>query len=70
MIKPKVSIPQDKIAQFCKKNHILTMSLFGSILTDQFTPASDIDFLVEFQSEHIKPGDWKRLAKKGRSLHN
>jgi len=36
-----------------QKNHILTMSLFGSVLTDQFNPTSDVDFLVEFQSEHI-----------------
>lgn len=53
MVTPKISIPQNEIAQFCKKNHIETMSLFGSVLTDQFTPASDVDFLVEFQPEHI-----------------
>lgn len=29
------------------------MSLFGSVLTDQFKPTSDVDFLVEFQSGHI-----------------
>jgi len=53
MSKPKISISQEKIARFCQKNHILTMSLFGSVLTDQFNPTSDVDFLVEFQSEHI-----------------
>lgn len=53
MAKPKISIPQDKITQFCQKNHIITMSLFGSVLTDQFKPKSDVDFLVEFQSDHI-----------------
>lgn len=29
------------------------MSLFGSVLTDQFNAKSDVDFLVEFQPEHI-----------------
>lgn len=52
MAKPSISIPQDKITQFCQKNYILTMSLFGSVLTDRFTPTSDVDFLVEFQSGH------------------
>ena len=53
MATPKISIPQDKFVHFCQKNHIVRMSLFGSVLTDQFTPSSDVDFLVEFQSEHI-----------------
>ena len=29
------------------------MSLFGSVLTNQFNSKSDVDFLVEFQPEHI-----------------
>lgn len=29
------------------------MSLFGSVLTDQFKPTSDVDFLVEFDPDHI-----------------
>ena len=53
MDRAKITIPKDKIVRFCKKNHISKMSLFGSVLTDHFTPSSDVDFLVEFQSEHI-----------------
>ena len=53
MANPRIFIPQDKIADFCQKNHIVTMSLFGSVLTDQFTPTSDVDFLVEFQLGYI-----------------
>lgn len=53
MIGPKIPIPKDKIARFCQKNHISTMSLFGSVLTNQFNSKSDVDFLVEFQPEHI-----------------
>src|SRR5690349_20424350 len=50
---PKVPIPKDKIQKFCQKNYIAKMSLFGSVLTDQFHSKSDVDFLVEFQPEHI-----------------
>lgn len=50
---PQIPIPQDKIKNFCQKNFISTMSLFGSVLTDQFKPTSDVDFLVEFQPGHI-----------------
>jgi predicted nucleotidyltransferase len=53
MTKPRIPIPRDKITQFCQKNHIETMSLFGSVLTEQFNTKSDVDFLVEFQPEHI-----------------
>lgn len=53
MPSPRIHIPQDKIAHFCEKNHIVKMALFGSVLTDQFKPSSDVDFLVEFQSGHI-----------------
>ncbi len=49
----KILIPKDKINNFCQKNHILKMSLFGSVLTDRFTETSDVDFLVEFQPDHI-----------------
>ena len=43
------------LASFCRKNHIVKLSLFGSALTGQETVHSDIDLLVEFHPEHI-PG--------------
>ena len=50
-----VDIPEDKIADFCRRHHIRKLALFGSILRDDFGPDSDIDVLVEFDPEHI-PG--------------
>ena len=47
---PKIAIPYDKIAEFCKKNHIKKLSLFGSVLRDDFTENSDVDVLVEFEA--------------------
>ena len=50
-----LKIPKDKIGEFCKKNHIRKLSLFGSALRDDFKPDSDVDVLVEFDPDHI-PG--------------
>src|SRR5512139_3210922 len=52
---PHLSIPQDKIADFCRKHHIRKLSFFGSVLRDDFGPQSDVDVLVEFEPGHV-PG--------------
>ena len=46
---------RSEIAEFCTNNHIIRMALFGSVLTDEFGPESDVDFLVEFHHDHV-PG--------------
>lgn len=45
-----ILIPEREIAQFCQRNHIRRLSLFGSVLRDDFTPESDVDLLVEFEA--------------------
>jgi len=55
MSNSKIKIPGEKIAEFCKKNHIRKLSIFGSILRDDFSSDSDIDFLVEFEAGKV-PG--------------
>ena len=50
-----IDISKETIAHFCQQWHITKLSLFGSVLRDDFRPDSDIDVLVEFQPEHI-PG--------------
>ena len=45
------SIPKDKVAEFCRRNHISKLALFGSVLRDDFSPDSDIDVLVEFEPD-------------------
>jgi len=47
-----LNIPQEKIAEFCRQNHIKKLALFGSILRDDFRPESDVDMLVEFEPGH------------------
>lgn len=50
MTKAKIEIPKERLAGFCKKHRIQRLSLFGSVLTDDFNPDSDIDILVEFKT--------------------
>jgi hypothetical protein len=51
----RIEIPHDKIEIFCRKHHIRKLSLFGSVLRDDFGPDSDIDVLVEFEPGFV-PG--------------
>ena len=50
-----IRISEDAIKVFCKKHHIRKLSIFGSVLRQDFRPESDIDVLVEFHQDHI-PG--------------
>lgn len=51
----KLDIPQQTAAEFCSRNHIRRLALFGSVLRDDFRPDSDVDALVEFEPGHV-PG--------------
>lgn len=48
----RIPIDRNKLAEFCRKNHIRRLALFGSILRDDFRPDSDVDVLVEFEPGH------------------
>ena len=50
-----VEIPEAELAEFCRRHHIHKLSLFGSIVRDDFRPDSDVDVLVEFEPGHT-PG--------------
>lgn len=50
-----IDIPRAAVAAFCGRHHIRRLSLFGSILRDDFRPDSDVDVLVEFDPGHT-PG--------------
>ncbi|MGB8644296.1 MAG: nucleotidyltransferase domain-containing protein [Anaerolineae bacterium] len=40
---------QPEIAEFCRRNHIRKLALFGSVLRSDFRLKSDVDVLVEFE---------------------
>jgi len=46
---PKLHLDRDRIADFCRRNRIRRLELFGSVLRDDFRPDSDVDILVEFE---------------------
>ncbi len=50
-----LTVPKDKIVEFCKKHRIRRLSLFGSVLRPEFRSGSDVDVLVEFEPGHV-PG--------------
>ncbi len=55
MSTPNIDIPLDTISAFCRRWEVKELSLFGSVLRDDFGPDSDVDVLVRFESEHT-PG--------------
>ena len=52
---PQIYVNRNKIADFCRRNHIRRLAFFGSVLRDDFSPNSDVDVLVEFEPGHT-PG--------------
>lgn len=51
-----IRIDQRAVADFCRSRGIRKLSLFGSVLRDDFDPArSDIDVLAEFEPG-VHPG--------------
>ena len=62
----KILVPKERLALFCRKNHIRRLAIFGSALQTDFQPDSDIDLLVEFEPDHT-PGLF-RIARLEREL--
>lgn len=52
-----ISFDPQELATFCRERGIRKLSLFGSVLRDDFSPNSDLDVLVEFM-----PGQTPGLA--------
>lgn len=50
-----VRIPRKTLAEFCQRNYVRRLAVFGSALRDDFGPESDVDVLVEFDEGHV-PG--------------
>ncbi len=48
MANPRIEIPADEIADFCRRWKVTELALFGSVLRGDFNPDSDVDVLVSF----------------------
>lgn len=49
MINQQVNLPLEAIRAFCREHPIRRLSLFGSVLREDFNTESDVDVLVEFE---------------------
>lgn len=41
-------LPTDKIVEYCARQPILRLSVFGSAAKEELRPDSDVDFLIEY----------------------
>lgn len=44
-------LPEGDLVAFCRHWKVRELSLFGSVLRDDFSPASDVDVLVSFDAD-------------------
>ena len=49
----KLNIDNRAIHSYCAKHRIRRLALFGSVLTEDFSPESDVDVLVEFEPDAV-----------------
>lgn len=54
-VQRRLNLSPTKLADFCQRNHIRLLALFGSVLRHDFGSHSDIDVLVDFEPGHT-PG--------------
>lgn len=58
-----IPIDREKIADFCRARGIRRLSLFGSVLREDFDPAhSDVDVLAEFEPGAAQRAGWDFFA--------
>jgi hypothetical protein len=50
MILHNIDLNTEEIHEFCRKWKVNELSVFGSLLRDDFRPDSDIDFHVDFEA--------------------
>ena len=65
-VKAQIDIPLSGLAEFCGFHRIRRLSLFGSVLREDFRAESDVDVLVEF--EKGQPVGLMGLARMEREL--
>ncbi len=56
-----ILIPSDSLEALCRKWRVRELSLFGSVLRDDFGPDSDVDILVSFD-EDVPWSSWDLIT--------
>ena len=55
MVRKIPTLPMADIGELCRKYKVQELAVFGSSLSDDFRPDSDIDFLVTFENGDAGP---------------
>lgn len=50
-MRPALTIPKTEVAALCSRYRVKRLSLFGSVLREDFNDQSDVDMLVEFEPD-------------------
>ncbi len=63
MTTPRIDIPMDRLVELCKRWKIVELSLFGSVLRDDFGPDSDVDVMIALadDAELDYFNDWLKI---------
>jgi hypothetical protein len=70
-MEPRIPIPTRELADICRRYAIAELSLFGSVLRDDFGPNSDIDLLIVFAPGQRPPLEkWIALHDEMEALFN
>ena len=54
-IRPEIQVDREALEDFCRRQGVRRLSVFGSALRADFGPQSDVDLLVEFEAGRV-PG--------------
>ncbi|MFN3763766.1 MAG: nucleotidyltransferase family protein [Anaerolineae bacterium] len=65
-MKPRIFIPEQEFAEICHRYYVRRLSLFGSVLREDFGPGSDVDILVDFEPD--APVGFITLSRMAREL--
>lgn len=58
ILQTRLGVDPERIEDFCRRWGIKEMSLFGSVVGEDFREDSDVDVLVTFEDPHRSFGPW------------
>lgn len=59
----RIDIPNEEIAEICRRYRVHRLALFGSVIRDDFTPQSDVDVLVQYEPGHAGGFEFFRMRR-------
>jgi predicted nucleotidyltransferase len=64
----KIPIDHRQLTELCRRRHIRRLAIFGSVLRNDFGPASDVDVLAELEPDHVPGLDFFLIEEEVSSL--